>query len=157
MAICILLFSVVMLSACDDVVNKVKGAGDDILNSVQYDYAIISFPDGTIEQVELSGLYNSAEGETYYYIYGTDGYGYIVDKKNCALVNDPDMDIDVAFSLNYKKMTYVSAMVKMPDGTVKNTNSFEGDVVGVLMFKDEDGKFYSVDSSNYAIKCKIAD
>lgn len=51
-----------------------------------YDYAVVSFPDGTVEKIEIE-QWTDYEGEQIQII-AKDGTVYLVSSFNCILVND---------------------------------------------------------------------
>lgn len=53
-----------------------------------YDYAIISFPDGSVQTIEIE-QWTDYEGEQIQII-AKDGTVYLLSTVNCILVNEPD-------------------------------------------------------------------
>lgn len=53
-----------------------------------YDYAIVSFPDGSVQTIEID-QWTDYEGEQIQII-AKDGTIYLVNSVNCILINEPD-------------------------------------------------------------------
>jgi major membrane immunogen (membrane-anchored lipoprotein) len=64
------------------------GCGNkDLFDTVRtYDYALVSFPDGTSEKIEIKQWRDYEDGEQIQII-AKDGNIYLVNSVNCVLVN----------------------------------------------------------------------
>lgn len=79
-AVCILLaVSACAVSSC--------GNKDMFDTNYSYDYALISFPDGTTEKIEIKQWRDYEDGEQLQII-AKDGTVYLVSSVNCVLVNE---------------------------------------------------------------------
>lgn len=70
----------VMLCSC--------GNMDMFDTNYTYDYAIVSFPDGSVQTIEID-QWTDYEGEQIQII-AKDGTIYLVNSVNCILINEPD-------------------------------------------------------------------
>ena len=104
------------LSSCD----YFKGNIDE---AYAYDYAIITMPGGEVKTLELR-MWNIVSTELIQ-VYDASGTYYYTSTKNCTLVDDPDVKIDVTkYALeDFDISLYKNACFMLPDGTV-----FSGEV-----------------------------
>lgn len=157
--IAILICQLMLLSSCDGFANRLADNAQNTVTSMKHDYALINAPDGTSIKVELKSWGSDGATPTAkYYIFGTDGTGYIVGVRNCTFINDPNVNIDVtSFSgLTNMNYSYTEAMIKLSDGEIITLNDFEdvNAASNVILLEDEDGVIYTPHPDNVLIKLK---
>lgn len=142
------------------IVDKVKNNGKNAIESMQYDYAVITAPDGSVIKVEIES-WGSDGGSpaARYFVFGKDGTGYMVGVRNCTFINDPNVDIDAVSFTGTKKLnySYVEAMIKESDESIITITDFEdvNAATNVIPLKDANGVIYSPHPDNVLIKIKV--
>ena len=154
-ALCLVMLcsAVMFFPSCS--LESIKENGTDLIKSMQYDYALITMPDGSEYKLELEGWAHTAE-ESYTYLYGKDGEGYIVGSRNYMLVNDPEIDIDVtSFSTITFDIKAEEVVIKKPSGELM-TITYDDSKIGTItkngVLKDENGVIYGVHGDNMWVK-----
>ena len=152
-------FAVSALASCD-AVDKLADGGKDLLANVQYDYAVITMPDGTAKEIELDAWGSDGNSPAhYYYIFGTDGEGYITGARNCMFVNKPDVDINVGVlsSIGTMKYSFEAITIRNPDGSITELPGGDKNkgAIHLLKFEDEDGTIYTPHADNFWVKIKV--
>lgn len=78
LAIVLVLGTVLTLASCN------KQVFD---TTYSFDYALVQFPDGTYEKIEIKTWTDYEDGEQIQ-IVGTNGVAYLVNSVNCVLVSE---------------------------------------------------------------------
>ena len=162
-----LICSLVALSACDKVkieLAEFSYVGGD--KSIQCDYAIIEMLDGTSLRLDLEGfqyvsMANKFTGgqvamdyvDYQYRLYGKDGIGYIVSSRNCILVDDPELQVNLTTAdTDWDNYSCSEAYVRFPGNEIVMLDSSEIDTAVLTYIRDKNGKAYISDPEDMIIK-----
>ena len=143
-----------------NLIDKVKNNGKNAIEKMQYDYAVITAPDGSVIKVEIESWgTDGSSPAARYFVFGKDGTGYMVGVRNCTFINDPNVDIDAVSFTGTKKLnySYVEAMIKESDESIITITDFEdvNAAINVIPLKDANGVIYSPHPDNVLIKIKV--